>query len=115
MLTQILPLAGITSEKSSICCKFNKYHVKNARSMEKKQYLCILKFIFMEENRDLNRLKVVLADKKRTNKWLAEQLGKDPATVSKWCTNTCQPDLGNLMKIAQLLEVDVNELLRFNN
>ena len=69
----------------------------------------------MEENRDLNRLKVVLADKKRTNKWLAEQLGKDPATVSKWCTNTCQPDLVNLMKIAQLLEVDVNELLRFNN
>ena len=68
----------------------------------------------MEENRDLNRLKVVLADKKRTNKWLAEQLGKYPATVSKWYTNTCQPDLGNLMRIAQLLEVDVNELLRFN-
>ena len=66
-------------------------------------------------NRDLNRLKVVLADKKRTNKWLAEQLGKDPATISKWCTNTCQPDLGNLMRIAQLLEVDVNELLRFFN
>jgi len=83
--------------------------------MEKKLYLCIQKLIYMEENRDLNRLKVVLADKKRTNKWLAEQLGKDPATVSKWCTNTCQPDLGNLMKIAQLLEVDVNELLRFNN
>lgn len=83
--------------------------------MEKKQYLYNLKFIFMEENRDLNRLKVVLADKKRTNKWLAEQLGKDPATVSKWCTNTCQPDLGNIMKITQLLEVDVNELLRFNN
>ena len=73
------------------------------------------KVTIMEENRDLNRLKVVLADKKRTNKWLAEQLGKDPATISKWCTNTCQPDLGNLMKIAQLLEVDVNELLRFNN
>lgn len=69
----------------------------------------------MEENRDLNRLKVVLADEKRTNKWLAEQLGKDPATVSNWCTNTCQLDLGNLMRIAQLLEVDVNELLRFNN
>lgn len=69
----------------------------------------------MEGNRDLNRLKVVLADKKRTNKWLADQLGKDPATISKWCTNTCQPDLSNLMRIAQLLEVDVNELLRFNN
>ncbi len=78
-------------------------------------YLCGIKLLRMEDNRDLNRLKVVLADKKRTNKWLAEQLGKDPATVSKWCTNTCQPDLGNLMRIAQLLEVDVNELLRFNN
>lgn len=43
---------------------------------------------------------VVLAEKKRTNKWLAEQLGKDPATVSKWCTNSSQPDLGNLMQIA---------------
>ena len=78
-------------------------------------YLCGIKLLRMEDNRDLNRLKVVLADKKRTNKWLAEQLGKDPATFSKWCTNTCQPDLGNLMRIAQLLEVDVNELLRFNN
>ena len=78
-------------------------------------YLCGIKLLRMEDNRDLNRLKVVLADKKRTNKWLAEQLGKDPATVSKWCTNTSQPDLGNLMRIAQLLEVDVNELLRFNN
>ena len=47
-------------------------------------------------NKDLNRLKVVLADKKRTNKWLAAQLGKDPATISKWCTNTCQPDLQTL-------------------
>ena len=44
-------------------------------------------------DKDINRIKVVLADKKRTNKWLAEQLGKDPATVSKWCTNNCQPPL----------------------
>ena len=58
----------------------------------------------------INRIKVVLAEKKKTNKWLAKQLGCAPTTVSKWCTNTCQPDLGNLMKIAQLLEVDVNEL-----
>ena len=63
----------------------------------------------------INRIKAALAEQAKTNKWLAEQLGKDPATVSKWCTNTCQPDLGNLMRIAQLLEVDVNELLRFNN
>lgn len=64
------------------------------------------------ENKDLNRLKVVLAEKKRTNKWLAEQLGKDPATVSKWCTNSAQPNLENLMEIAKVLNVDVNELLR---
>ena len=65
--------------------------------------------------KDINRLKVVLAEKKRTNKWLAEQLGKDPATVSKWCTNTCQPDLGSLMKISKLLEVEVTDLLREDN
>ena len=65
------------------------------------------------KSKDLNRPKVVLAEKKRTNKWLAEQLGKDPGTISKWCTNTCQPDLGNLMKIAKLLDVDINELVRF--
>ncbi len=63
-------------------------------------------------NKDLNRIKVVLADKKRTNKWLAEQLGKDPATVSKWCTNTAQPNLENLLEIAKCLQVDVNELIR---
>lgn len=54
----------------------------------------------------------MLAEKKRTNKWLAEKLGKDPATVSKWCTNSAQPNLENLMEIAKCLEVDVNELLR---
>ena len=64
----------------------------------------------MEENRDLNRLKVVLADKKRTNKWLAEQLGKDPATVSKWCTNTIQPNVETLVEIAKLLSVDIQDL-----
>jgi transcriptional regulator with XRE-family HTH domain len=66
------------------------------------------------QNQDLNRLKVVLAEKKRTNKWLAEQLGKDQGTVSKWCTNTCQPDLKTFVKIAQLLEVDMAELVRFD-
>ena len=63
-------------------------------------------------NQDINRLKVVLADKKRTNKWLAEQLGKDPATVSKWCTNKAQPNLETLIQIAACLEVDVKDLLR---
>ncbi len=62
--------------------------------------------------KDLNRLKVVLAEKKCTNKWLAEQIGKDPATVSKWCTNSAQPTLQNLIDIARCLEVDINELVR---
>ena len=64
--------------------------------------------------KDINRIKVVLVEKKKTNKWLAEQLGKDPATVSKWCTNSCQPTLETLMKIAKLLEVEVAELIRVN-
>ena len=62
-------------------------------------------------NRDINRIKVVLADKKRTNKWLAEQLGKDPASVSKWCTNASQPSLETLVEIARSLNVDVKDLL----
>ena len=64
------------------------------------------------ETKDLNRLKVVLAEKKRTNKWLAEQLGKEPATISKWCTNNAQPTLENLLDIAKCLEVTVNDLVR---
>lgn len=62
------------------------------------------------ENRDINRLKVVLAEKRRTNKWLAEQLDKDPATVSKWCTNSAQPGVETLVRIAKLLEVEIGEL-----
>jgi DNA-binding Xre family transcriptional regulator len=60
---------------------------------------------------DLNRIKVVLAEKKRTNKWLSEQMGVTPSTVSKWCTNTSQPDLGSILKISDLLEVDIKELI----
>ena len=61
--------------------------------------------------KDINRIKVVLVEKKRTSKWLASELGKDPATISKWCTNTSQPDLATLTKVAQLLEVDISNLL----
>ncbi len=61
---------------------------------------------------DLNRLKVILVEKKRTSKWLAEELGKNPSTVSKWCTNISQPDLQTLNKIAKLLEVDIKDLIR---
>jgi len=60
---------------------------------------------------DINRLKVVLVERKRTSKWLAEQLHKDPATVSKWCTNTAQPSLETLVEVAKALEVDVRELI----
>ena len=59
----------------------------------------------------INRLKVVLVEQQRTNKWLAEQLGKDPATISKWCTNTVQPEVKTLLEIARVLNVDVKELL----
>lgn len=64
-------------------------------------------------DRKLNRIKTALVDKGKTNKWLAEQLGKDPATVSKWCTNAAQPSLETLMQIAKLLEVQTDDLLRF--
>lgn len=64
------------------------------------------------ETEQLNRLKVVLAEKMGSNKWLAEQLGKDQGTISKWCTNTCQPDLKTLIKISELLEVELNDLVR---
>lgn len=60
---------------------------------------------------DINRLKIVLAEKKKTGKWLAETLGKDQTTVSKWCTNTSQPDLHTLRKIAEVLKVDIKDLL----
>mgnify|MGYP000339870077 FL=1 len=61
--------------------------------------------------KDINRIKVVLVEKKRTNKWLAETLQKDPATVSKWCTNVSQPSIETLVEIARVLEVDVKDLL----
>lgn len=62
---------------------------------------------------DLNRLKIVLAEKRRTNKWLSEEIGVSQATVSKWCTNTAQPPLDMLMKIAICLEVDIKDLIRY--
>lgn len=61
--------------------------------------------------KDLNRLKIVLVEKKKTSKWLAEELGKNPSTVSKWCTNVSQPDLQTLYKIATLLDIDVINLI----
>lgn len=60
---------------------------------------------------DINRLKIVLVEKKKTSKWLAEQLGVNPSTVSKWCTNTLQPPLESIISISKLLNVDIKELI----
>lgn len=60
----------------------------------------------------INRIKLVLVEKNLTEKWLAQQLGNDPTTVSKWCTNTSQPKLEKLLEIAGILEVDISNLLR---
>ena len=62
-------------------------------------------------NKKLNRIKSFLADKDKTSKWLAEELGKDKTTISKWCTNTNQPDVESLIRISKLLNVGVEELL----
>ena len=61
--------------------------------------------------KDLNRLKVVLVEQKKTGKWLAEQLGKDPSTISKWCSNKMQPSLEMLVKIAKVLDEETRELI----
>ena len=68
----------------------------------------------MEEAKDLNRLKVILAEKKKTNKWLAEQLGCAPTTVSKWCTNSSQPSLETIERISNILDIDYTELIRID-
>lgn len=60
---------------------------------------------------DINRIKVVLTEQKRTSLWLSKQLGVNRTTVSKWCTNSNQPDLHTLVRIAQLLNVDISSLL----
>lgn len=73
--------------------------------LHKTQRSCIM------SKEDINRLKIVLVEQKRTAKWLAEQIGRDPATVSKWCTNTVQPTLDTLRQVANLLDVDIKELL----
>ena len=65
----------------------------------------------MKKKEDLTRLKVVLAEKKCTNKWLAGKLNRDQATISKWCTNTAQPPLETLISISKLLNIDIKELI----
>lgn len=60
---------------------------------------------------DVNRIKLVLVEKKCTSKWHSEQMGVNPSTMSKWCTNTSQPGIASLLQIADLLEVDIKELI----
>ena len=60
---------------------------------------------------EINRIKVALAETRRKNKWLAEKLEKDESTISQWCTNARQPSLENLLNIANVLDIDIRELL----
>ena len=86
-------------------------HKKNIYG--KKNSTFVLEYtLYNMDSKHLNRIKVVLAEKDKSNKWLAEQLGKDQATISKWVTNTTQPNLEMLLLIAKVLEVNVNELVR---
>ena len=62
----------------------------------------------------INRLKIVLAEQNKTGKWLAEQLGKNEATISRWCSNSSQPSLEMLLKIADALQIDVRKLINHN-
>ena len=66
--------------------------------------------INLKDMQDVNRLKIVLVEQKKTNKWLSEALGVNPSTVSKWCTNSSQPDLETIVKISKLLGVGIEEL-----
>ena len=76
-------------------------------------FVAIINLKTMAEKKDLNRLKVLLVEKKKSNLWLSKQLGCAPTTVSKWCTNSSQPPLETLLKITKLLDVDIKDLIRF--
>lgn len=65
----------------------------------------------MTSKKQINRIRIVLAEKDRTNKWLAEKVGKNRTTVSRWCTNDMQPSLETLIEVAKILDVDVRELI----
>jgi len=88
------------------------YFLKNPTDLKIKSLNLRTKQIYIiTDMAEINRLKVVLVEKKRTGKWLAEELDKDVATVSKWCTNTAQPSLETLLAIANLLDMNIQDLL----
>lgn len=119
----LLDCRGIEKKYIQVIFLSNKENIfPNSQFLSKKEtsynqiyYLCKTKKtkIMLNDNKNLNRIKVVLAEKNLQNKWLAEQLGRDQATISKWCNNVAQPPLETLMKIAQILEVNLNDLVRF--
>ena len=79
--------------------------------LKNNHYICVQHIFIGTMYEDINRIKVVLVEKKKTSKWLAEQLGKDPTTVSKWCTNKVQPSLETLGDIARNLNVRISDLI----
>ena len=70
-------------------------------------YICKQKTVMQ----DINRLKILLAEKKKTNKWLCEQLGVNPTTVSKWCTNSSQPSVSMVFKVMEVLDVNIDQVI----
>lgn len=79
--------------------------------MNNLHYLCRESKFILGMNKEINRIKIILVEKHRTGKWLAERLHKDPTTVSKWCTNSTQPQLETLLQIAGVLDCDIKDLL----
>ena len=77
-----------------------------------KECISLHKMLIDMSRKAINRIKAVLAEQAKTNKWLAEQLNKNETTISRWCTNEVQPSMENLVEIAKLLEVDVRELIK---
>jgi plasmid maintenance system antidote protein VapI len=119
-LLQILSkIIGISTAFALKSVKNVEKHHSSVIFIANKEYYQIIfmslrRFIYRCETmeRKLNRIKTALVDQGKTNKWLAEQLGKDPATISKWCTNVSQPSLEMMMRIAKLLNVEMNDLVR---
>lgn len=82
----------------------------NDQMLQKNEIFSLSLHCKITDMEEVNRIKVVLCEKKLTSKWLSEQLGVNPSTVSKWCTNSSQPDLSTILKISDLLKVDIKEL-----
>lgn len=77
-------------------------------------YICKTHQYLFKMNQKINRLKIVLVEQGKSGKWLAEKLGKDQSTISKWCSNKTQPTLENIAKIAEVLEINMRELINDN-